>query len=124
MTSRFASTRTARHDEPWLRVFLPFAVGYYLSYLLLRNVNAVIAPELMRELSLSWRPRPADLGLPARLCRFPAAAGPAARPPGSVASGPACWSSRALGCAVFAIGDSLPQLAIGRGLIGLGSVPA
>ena len=42
----------------WLRVFLPFAAGYYLSYLL-RTVNAVIAPELTRELALSA----ADLGL-------------------------------------------------------------
>ena len=42
----------------WLRVFLPFAAGYFLSYLL-RTVNAVIAPGLSRELSLSA----ADLGL-------------------------------------------------------------
>ena len=41
-----------------LRLFLPFAAGYFLSYLL-RNVNAVIAPELTRELQLSA----ADLGL-------------------------------------------------------------
>ena len=33
--------------NPWLRIFLPFAVGYFFSYLL-RNVNAVIAPELVR----------------------------------------------------------------------------
>ena len=44
--------------NPWLRVFAPFAVGYFLSYLL-RNVNAVIAPELTRDLALSA----ADLGL-------------------------------------------------------------
>jgi len=42
----------------WLRVFLPFAAGYFLSYLL-RNVNAIIAPELARELAVSA----ADLGL-------------------------------------------------------------
>ncbi len=30
----------------WLRIFLPFAAGYYFSYFL-RNVNAVIAPELV-----------------------------------------------------------------------------
>ena len=41
-----------------LRVFLPFAAGYYLSYFL-RNVNAVIAPELTRELGIGA----ADLGL-------------------------------------------------------------
>ena len=44
--------------NPWLRVFMTFAAGYFLSYLL-RNVNAVIAPELTRELSASA----ADLGL-------------------------------------------------------------
>ena len=42
----------------WLRIFLPFAAGYYFSYFL-RNVNAVIAPELTRELGVSA----ADLGL-------------------------------------------------------------
>jgi hypothetical protein len=32
---------------PWARLFLPFAAGYYLSYLL-RTVNAVISPDLTR----------------------------------------------------------------------------
>ena len=41
-----------------LRVFIPFALGYFLSYLL-RVVNAVIAPDLVRDLGLSA----ADLGL-------------------------------------------------------------
>ena len=36
----------------WLRIFLPFAFGYYLSYLL-RTVNAVISPVLTAELNLS-----------------------------------------------------------------------
>ena len=44
--------------NPLLRIFLPFAAGYFLSYLL-RNVNAVIAPELTRDLGVSA----ADLGL-------------------------------------------------------------
>ncbi len=39
-------------------VFLPFALGHYLSTLL-RSVNAVLAPALMRELALS----PAQLGV-------------------------------------------------------------
>jgi predicted MFS family arabinose efflux permease len=42
----------------WLRVFLPFALGYVLSYFL-RNVNAVIAPDLERDLGIS----PSSLGL-------------------------------------------------------------
>ena len=41
-----------------LRVFLPFALGYFLSYLL-RVVNAVIAPDLVRDIGLDA----ADLGL-------------------------------------------------------------
>ena len=40
------------------RVFLPFALGYFLSYMM-RTVNAVISPDLTRELGLSA----ADLGL-------------------------------------------------------------
>ena len=40
------------------RVFVPFALGYFLSYLL-RVVNAVIAPDLVRDLGLTA----ADLGL-------------------------------------------------------------
>ena len=41
-----------------VRVFVPFALGYFLSYLL-RVVNAVIAPDLVRDLGLTA----ADLGL-------------------------------------------------------------
>lgn len=41
-----------------LRVFLPFAFGYFLSYLY-RTVNAVIAPNLTRDIGLD----PSDLGL-------------------------------------------------------------
>lgn len=40
------------------RVFVPFALGYVLSYLL-RVVNAVIAPALINDLGLSA----SDLGL-------------------------------------------------------------
>ena len=42
----------------WARIFLPFALGYYLSYLL-RTVNAVISPALTAEFGLSA----ANLGL-------------------------------------------------------------
>jgi len=41
-----------------LRLFLPFALGYFVSYLF-RTVNAVIAPDLVAELGLSA----SDLGL-------------------------------------------------------------
>ena len=35
-----------------LRVFLPFALGYYLSYVF-RTINAVIAPDLVADINLS-----------------------------------------------------------------------
>src|SRR5210317_1571414 len=41
-----------------IRVFLPFALGYFLSYLF-RSVNAVIAPDLVRDIGVD----PASLGL-------------------------------------------------------------
>jgi predicted MFS family arabinose efflux permease len=104
----------------WLRVFLPFAAGYYFSYFL-RNVNAVIAPELTRELGVSA----ADLGLltSAYLLAF----GAVQLPLGLALDR---WGSRrvesvlllaaAAGCALFALGETLTQLAVARGLIGLG----
>lgn len=42
---------TIRPDSAWLRLFLPFAAGYFLSYLF-RTVNAVIGPVIARELEL------------------------------------------------------------------------
>ena len=42
----------------WIRLFLPFAGAYFLSYLF-RTANAVIGPVLSDELSLGA----ADLGL-------------------------------------------------------------
>lgn len=106
--------------NPWLRVFAPFAAGYYLSYLL-RNVNAVIAPELTRALSVSA----ADLGLltSAYLLVFGAFQLPLGLlldryGPRRVEAG--LLVIAAAGCAIFAAGDGLPQLAFARGLIGLG----
>lgn len=105
---------------PWLRIFLPFAAGYYLSYLL-RNVNAVIAPELTRTLSVSA----ADLGLltSAYLLAFGAFQLPLGLlldryGPRKVETGLLLLA--AAGCGLFALGDSLPELAVARGLIGLG----
>ncbi|WP_202806875.1 hypothetical protein [Nitrincola nitratireducens] len=42
----------SQRPTTWVMIFLPFALGYYLSYLL-RTVNAVISPELTRDLALS-----------------------------------------------------------------------
>ena len=104
----------------WLRVFLPFAAGYYLSYLL-RTVNAVIAPELTRELALSA----ADLGLltSAYLLAFAAFQIPLGllldrHGPRRVEAG--LLLVAAAGTLLFAIGRSPFELTLARGLIGLG----
>ena len=106
--------------NPWQRIFVPFAVGYFLSYLL-RNANAVISPELRQDLGLSA----ADLGLltSAYLLIF----GAFQLPLGILLDryGPRRVEAVLLlfcaaGCALFASGVALPQLVIGRALIGLG----
>ncbi|MRR09480.1 MFS transporter [bacterium] len=103
-----------------LRIFAPFAAGYYLSYLL-RNVNAVIAPELTRDLGVSA----ADLGLltSAYLLAFGAFQLPLGilldrYGPRRVEAG--LLLVAAAGCGAFALGGNLTELAIARGLIGLG----
>ena len=115
--------RGAMNDAPmnlWLRIFLPFASGYVLSYFL-RNVNAVIAPDLGRELGIS----PSDLGLltSAYLLAFAAAQlplGVALDRYGARRVESALLLVAAAGCGLFAAGTSLTQLTIGRGLIGFG----
>jgi predicted MFS family arabinose efflux permease len=106
--------------NPWLRVFLPFAAGYYLSYLL-RNVNAVIAPELTRDLGVSA----GDLGLltSAYLLAF----GAFQLPLGLLLDrfGPRRVEATLLliaaaGSALFALGTGLTELVTARALIGLG----
>jgi predicted MFS family arabinose efflux permease len=104
----------------WLRVFLPFAAGYYFSYFL-RNVNAVIAPELTRELGVSA----ADLGLltSAYLLAFGAVQLPlglALDRYGARRVEALLLLVAAAGCALFAAGSSLTDLAVARALIGLG----
>ncbi len=104
----------------WLRIFLPFAAGYYFSYFL-RNVNAVIAPELTRELGVSA----ADLGLltSAYLLAFGAVQLPlglALDRYGARRVEAFLLLIAAAGCALFAVGTSLTELAIARALIGLG----
>jgi MFS family permease len=104
----------------WLRVFTPFAAGYYFSYLL-RNVNAVIAPDLSRDMDLSAT----DLGMltSAYLLAF----GAFQLPLGLLLDryGPRRVEASllvvaALGCALFALAPGASELVIGRALIGLG----
>ncbi len=104
----------------WIKVFLPFAAGYYLSYLL-RTVNAVIAPELARELALGA----AELGLltSAYLLTFAAFQIPLGLlldryGPRRVEGG--LLLVAAAGTLLFAFGNSATELAVARGLIGLG----
>lgn len=105
---------------PWLRIFLPYAAGYFLSYLL-RNANAVIAPELVRELGVSS----ASLGLltSAYLLAFGAFQLPLGilldrYGPRRVEAG--LLVIAAAGSAFFALGSTLPQLALARAAVGLG----
>lgn len=106
--------------DPWRRVFAPFAVGYFLSYLL-RNANAVISPELTGDLGLSA----ADLGL--LTAAYLLAFGAFQLPLGILLDryGPRRVEATLLlicaaGCALFATGHAMPQLTLGRALIGLG----
>ena len=103
-----------------LRVFLPFAAGYFLSYLF-RTVNAVIAPDLVSALALE----PADLGLltSAYFLTFAAFQ----LPLGVLLDryGPRRVESvllllAAAGAVLFALAEGLPGLIVARGLIGLG----
>ncbi len=103
-----------------LRVFLPFALGYFLSYLY-RVVNAVMAPDLVTEIGLDA----AQLGLltSAYFLTF----GIFQLPLGMLLDrfGPRRTEAvlllfAALGALVFAVADSAGGLTLGRALIGLG----
>ncbi len=102
------------------RVFLPFAFGYALSYLY-RVVNAVIADDLILELELTAE----DLGLLTgayfltfAACQIPL--GLALDRVGARRSEAFLLLFAAIGAAVFAFGDTLTDLALGRALIGVG----
>jgi MFS family permease len=110
--------------RPFVLVLLPFAAGYYLSYVF-RTINALIAGALTQELGLS----PADLGLLTSV--YFLAMAPVQIPlgilldrygPRRVQSG--CLVFAAAGAAVFACAVSLAQLMVGRALIGIGVAAA
>lgn len=104
----------------WIRLFLPFAAGYFLSYLY-RTANAVIGPVLARELDLG------DNALGLLTSTYFLAFGAAQLPLGMLLDR---FGARrveagllllaASGAAIFALSDQLSGLAIGRALIGLG----
>jgi predicted MFS family arabinose efflux permease len=102
------------------RVFIPFAFGYFLSYLY-RTVNAVIAPDLVRDIGVD----PASLGLltSAYFLSFAAFQ----LPLGVLLDryGPRRVEAvlllvAAAGAFLFARAESLGGLMLGRALIGLG----
>ena len=102
------------------RVLLPFACGYFLSYLF-RSVNAVIAPNLQQDLGVGA----ADLGVltAAFFVTFAAAQLPIGilldrfGPP-KVQAG--LLLIAALGSIAFAIAPNLPLLTLARALLGFG----
>jgi len=103
-----------------VRCFLPFAAGYFLSYLF-RSVNAVIGPYLVVELHLDA----SALGLltAAYFAAFAAFQIPLGilldrYGPRRVES--ALLIAAAIGAVVFAVSESVAALAIGRAMIGLG----
>jgi MFS family permease/predicted transcriptional regulator len=103
-----------------MRVFLPFALGYYLSYLF-RTINALIAAPLTLEVGLDA----GDLGLLTSVYFLTFAA--AQIPIGILLDryGPRQIQSvllvaAAVGAALFAVADNLPLLFVGRALLGLG----
>jgi len=104
----------------WFRLFLPFAGAYFLSYLY-RTANAVIGPVLADELELGA----GDLGLltSAYFLTFAAAQLPLGMLLdrfGARRVESALLLVAAAGAATFALGRSIVDLAVARGLIGVG----
>ena len=106
--------------RPILLVFMPFAAGYYLSYLF-RVINAVVAESLVHDLQLDAT----RLGLLSSVYFLTFAA--VQLPLGTALDrfGPrrvqgTLLMLAAVGALIFARASSLTGLVIGRGLIGLG----
>ncbi len=104
----------------WRRIVPAYAAGYFLSYGL-RSVNAVIAPELIRDLGITS----ADMGL--LTSTYFLAFGLVQLPLGLLLDrfGPrrveaALLLLAAAGCAMFGAGQTLTTLVLGRALIGVG----
>ncbi len=103
-----------------LRMFLPFAAGYFLSYLY-RTINAVLSPHLVAELGLDAT----DLGLLTSVYFLTFAA--FQLPLGMLLDrfGPRRVEATLLlfaaaGAGLFAVSSHATELIIGRALIGLG----
>jgi sugar phosphate permease len=102
------------------RIFIPFALGYFLSYLF-RVVNAVIAPDLVADLKID----PSELGL--LTSTYFIAFASSQLPLGVLLDrfGPRMVESFLLlfagaGAIIFAVSDTLTGVIIGRAFIGFG----
>lgn len=114
------ATATSMSTAFLLRLFVPFALGYFLSYLF-RVVNAVIAPDLTHDLGLV----PADLGLLTSayfltFALFQLPLGVLLDRYGPRRIEGVLLLFAAAGAVVFALSDSVTGLVVGRGLIGFG----
>ena len=103
-----------------LRIFVPFAIGYFFSYLY-RVVNAVIAPNLVADLNLG----PSDLGLLTStyfltFAAFQLPLGVLLDRFGPRKTEASLLIFAALGAFVFARAGSASGLVAGRALIGFG----
>ncbi len=104
-----------------LRVFVPFSLGYVISYML-RTVNAVIAPTLVAELQLSA----GELGLMtsiffASFAAFQLPLGLLLDRYGPRRTEAALMLITAMSAALFAISQTATGLIVGRMLLGLGT---
>lgn len=113
-----ASDRPPPH--PWLRIVLPFASGYFVSYLY-RSVNAILSPNLVAELHLGA----ADLGLLTSVyflafALFQLPLGILLDHYGPRRVQAALLLVAALGAGVFATSSGMGGLIVGRALVGLG----
>ena len=121
---RWGEHLTQNNWRPIAFVFLPFAAGYYLSYLF-RSINALISAQLTSDLALG----PADLGLLTSVYFLTFAA--AQIPIGVLLDryGPRRIQSvlllvAAAGAALFSIADGFVPLVVARAMIGLGVAAA
>ena len=113
-------TKPSPHLRLLLRIFLPFACGYFLSYLY-RTVNAVIAPNLAADIGVD----PSELGLltAAYFIAFAASQLPLGIlldrfGPRRIES--ALLLFAACGAYIFARSETLTGLAVGHAFIGFG----
>ncbi|MEY9148903.1 MFS family permease [Bradyrhizobium elkanii] len=124
LRSKGASMQTLSAWRLIARVFLPFAAGYYLSYLF-RTINALISSHLISDTGLGT----ADLGLLTSVYFLVFAA--AQIPIGILLDrfGPRRVQSALLlvaaaGAGLFAMSTGLPSLLISRAMIGFGVAAA